>query len=239
LGISEVIVSRVLKLFGIGESLVDERLHDLIVQGQNPTIGLLAHTQIGEVHVRLTAKAESEEAARALNAALESLVRARLQEFIFGADEETYEGILSALLLRSGFRVAVAETGGGTSVIQTLKGMEGSPAFFALGVTVCDRASAAKLLPDFTVSGTDLVTAAAARALAEGVRRLSGADLGVGVTGRVGQDKGQDHVTYSALASPRGTDQMEQRWPFALRFTESRMTKTALAQIRRYLLDGR
>jgi competence/damage-inducible protein CinA-like protein len=239
LGISEVIVSRVLKLFGIGESLVDERLHDLIVQGQNPTIGLLAHTQIGEVHVRLTAKAESEEAARALNAALESLVRARLQEFIFGADEETYEGILDRLLLSSGLRVAVAETGGGTAVIQTLKGMEGSPAFFALGVTVCDPASAAKLLPGFAPSEPDLVNAAGARALAEGVRRLSGTDVGVGVTGRAGQDKSHDHVVYIALASPRGTDLLEQKWPFALRYTENRMTKTALAQIRKYLLDGK
>ena len=47
LGIREVIVSRVLKLFGIGESVVDERIKDLIEQGTNPTIGLLAHTQIG------------------------------------------------------------------------------------------------------------------------------------------------------------------------------------------------
>ena len=166
-------------------------------------------------------------------------MRARLQEFIFGVDEETYEGVLGALLLRSGLRVAVAETAGGTSVIQTLKGMEGSPAFFPLGVTVCDPARAAKLLPGFTVCGTDLVNAAAARALAEGVRRLSGADVGVGVTGRVGQGKSQDHVVYIALASPHGTDLLEQKWPFALRYTENRMTKTALAQIRKYLLNGR
>ena len=239
LGISEIIVSRVLKLFGIGESLVDERLHDLIAQGQNPTIGLLAHTQIGEVHVRLTAKAGSEEAARALNAGLETLVRARLGRFIFGADEETYEDILGALLLGSGLRVAVAETAGGTSVIQTLKGMEGSRDFFCLGITVCDPASAARLLPGFALSGTDLVSAEAAKALAEGVRRLSGADLGVGVTGRVGQDKSQDHVAYIALASPHGTAQLEQKWPYALRYTENRMTKTVLAQIRRHLLDGR
>jgi nicotinamide-nucleotide amidase len=239
LGISEVIVSRVLKLFGIGESLVDERLHDLIVQGQNPTIGLLAHTQIGEIHVRLTAKAKSEEAARALNAGLESLVRDRLQEFIFGADEETYEGLLDGLLLRSGLRVAVAEAGGGSFVIQTLKGMQGSPTFFVLGVTVCDPASAAKLLPGFPPSETDLVSVVAAMALADGVRRLSGADLGVGVTGRAGQDKSQDHVAYIALASARGTDPLEQKWPFALRFTESRMTKTTLAQIRKYVLGGK
>jgi nicotinamide mononucleotide (NMN) deamidase PncC len=117
--------------------------------------------------------------------------------------------------------------------------MQGSPTFFVLGVTVCDPASAAKLLPGFPPSETDLVSVVAARALAEGVRRLSGADLGVGVTGRAGQDKSQDHVAYIALASARGTDPLEQKWPFALRFTESRMTKTTLAQIRKYVLGGK
>lgn len=236
LGISEVIVSRVLKLFGIGESLVDERLKDLIAQGQNPTIGLLAHTQIGEVHVRLTAKAEAETEARALNATLEATVRARLQEFIFGADEETYEGVLSALLVQSGLRVAVAETAFGTAVTQTLKGMEGSPAFFRLGVTLCESGIAASVLPGWSVDETGLVSAAAARALAEGVRSLSGADLGVGVTGRVAQDKTQDHVAHIALASLEGTKVLEQQWPFAMRYIENRMTKTALALLRRYLL---
>jgi nicotinamide-nucleotide amidase len=237
LGICEVIVSRVLKLVGIGESLVDERLKDLIEKGQNPTIGLLAHTQIGEVHVRLTAKAEREEEARVLNAALEAGVRERLKDFIFGADEETYEGVLSALLLRSGLRVAVAETAFGSSVIQTMKGKEGSPAFFHLGLTLCEQRIAEKVLPGCSSAETGMVSAAAARSLAEGVRSLSGADLGVGVTGKVAQDKDQDHVAYIALASPGGTADLEQKWPFALRYIENRMTKTALAQIRKYLMS--
>jgi nicotinamide-nucleotide amidase len=236
LGISEIIVSRVLKSVGIGESLVDERLKDLIVEGQNPTIGLLAHTQIGEVHVRLTAKAESEAEARALNAALERKVRARLHDFIFGADEETYEGVLGRLLLHSGLRLAVAETAVGTSVIQTLKGMEGSRAFLTLGITVCEPTTAVKLLGDSALAGTDLVSTAGARMLAEGMRGLSGADLGVGVTGQVAQGKEQDHVVHIALASRDGVQDLEQKWPFALRYIENRMTKTVLAEIRKYVL---
>ncbi|MCK7492433.1 MAG: CinA family nicotinamide mononucleotide deamidase-related protein [Comamonadaceae bacterium] len=92
MGIREIIVSRVLKLFGIGESLVDEKLKDLIEEGTNPTIGLLAHTQIGEVHVRLTAKAEHAPDAQAMNAALERRVRERLEPFIFGTDDEDLRG---------------------------------------------------------------------------------------------------------------------------------------------------
>ena len=125
LGIREVIVSRVLKLFGIGESLVDERIKDLIAGGANPTIGLLAHTQIGEVHIRLTAKAPDAASGKSLIAPVEGEIRKRLGEFIFGADEETYEGILSGLLRQSDLTRAVAETSFGSSIIQTVRGLVG------------------------------------------------------------------------------------------------------------------
>jgi len=82
-----------------------------------------------------------------------------------------------------------------------------------------------------------LINADAAKALAEGVRTFSGADLGLGVTGRAGVEKGQDHLAYIALAHSGGTEGTEQRWPFAMRYIENRMTKMALAQIRKYILN--
>ncbi len=239
LGIQEVIVSRVLKLFGIGESLVDERLKDLIEEGTNPTIGLLAHTQIGEIHVRLTAKAKERTQAESLIAPLEKEIRGRLQEFIFGADGETYEGVLSSLLRQAGLSVAVAETAFGSSVIQTLKSLEGNAEFFRLGLTIISPEMAQKLLhiADPLLVERGLINAEAAKALAEGVRTFSGADLGLGVTGRAGVEKGQDHLAYIALAHSGGTEGTEQRWPFAMRFIENRMTKMALSQIRKYILN--
>jgi nicotinamide-nucleotide amidase len=237
LGIREVIVSRVLKLFGIGESLVDERLNDLIEQGSNPTIGLLAHTQIGEIHIRLTAKAAERAQAETLNASLEAKIRDRLQEFIFGVDEETYDGILSSLLRKAGLTVSAAETDFGSSIIQTLKLMEGSGQFFRGGVTVVSPEMAQKLLsvsPSVWTS-ENANDARLAKALAEGVRRLAGSDLGLGIAGKVGKLKGEDHVVHIALAHSGATDCIEQRWPSAMRFIENRMTKMALAQIRKYL----
>jgi nicotinamide-nucleotide amidase len=238
IGVQEVIVSRVLKLFGIGESVVDEQLKDLIEKGRNPTIGLLAHTQMGEIHVRLTAKAAEKDRAEALNASLEEEIRARLKDFIFGADEETYEGVLSTLLRRAGLSLAAAETAFGSSVIQTLKGMEGSAEFFRLGLTIVNPAMAQRILDVSGSSGKEwgLTSAAEAKGLAEGVRKLAAADLGLGLTGRTGREKGQDHLIYIALAHPQGTECLEQRWPFALRFIENRMTKMALAQVRKYIL---
>ena len=237
LGVREVIVSRVLKLFGIGESLVDERLDDLIEAGSNPTIGLLAHTQIGEIHIRLTAKAAERAEAEALNASLEAKIRERLQEYIFGVDEETFDGVLSALLRKSGLTVSAAETDFGSSIIQTLKSMEGSGQFFRVGVTVVGPEMGQKLLSVSTSlwAGDHANDAPLAKALAEGVRRLTGSDLGIGIAGKVGMGKGEDHVVHIALARSGATDCIEQRWPSAMRFIENRMTKGALAQVRKHL----
>jgi nicotinamide-nucleotide amidase len=237
LGIREVIVSRVLKLFGIGESLVDERLKDLIEEGTNPTIGLLAHTHIGEIHVRLTAKAADRVQAEALNAALETRVRDRLGKFIFGTDDQTYEGILSSLLCKSDLTLAVAETAFGSSVIQTLKLLEGSGRYFRLGVTLPEGRLAMELFPGTAPAMRDnqWVKAETAVALAEGVRGLAKTDLGLGITGLTGEGKIRDHLIYIALASSEPTECLEQRWPAAMGFIENRMTKMALSLIMKRL----
>ncbi|MHB8772951.1 MAG: competence/damage-inducible protein A [Syntrophales bacterium] len=237
LGIREVIVSRVLKLFGIGESMVDERLKDLIEEGTNPTIGLLAHTQIGEIHVRLTAKATEQARAEALNAALEAKIRERLGEFIFGVDEESYEGVLNALLGKAGLTVAVAETAFGSAAAQTLKAMDGRERFLRLGVTVVtpDAAQALLSVPAALWQEEKGVNAGLAKALAEAVRRLAGADLGLGITGCANEAKGKDHRIYIALASAAKTQCSEQRWPARMRFIENRMTKQALDILKKRL----
>jgi nicotinamide-nucleotide amidase len=238
LGVQEVIRSRVLKLFGIGESMVDDRIKDLIEKGTNPTIGLLAHTQIGEIHIRLTAKAADKDKADALNAPLEEEIRQRLRDFIFGTDEETFEGVLGSLLLRSGLTLAVAETGFGSSVIQSVKMMEGNKKFFLLGLTVVGPEMAEKIFrrPAGLFAQENLCSEPMARALAEGVRQMADAHLGLALTGLSSKEKKQDHMAFIALAHPHGTDLIEQRWPFAMRFIENRMSKMALAQIRKYLL---
>jgi nicotinamide-nucleotide amidase len=238
MGIREIIVSRVLKLFGIGESLVDEKIADLIARGTNPTIGLLAHTQIGEIHIRLTAKAEEQTEAQTMNAVLERRIRERLGSFIFGVDGETYEGVLTRLLHDSGLTLAVAETGYGSSIIQTLKGLAGSDRFLKLGVTITTPAVGEVVLktPTGALGAVPILGEQSVRKLAEGARAVAGADLGLALSGQAAQEKSQDHVVQIALAHAGGTDSLEQRWPHALRFVENRSTKMALAQVRTHIL---
>jgi nicotinamide mononucleotide (NMN) deamidase PncC len=135
-------------------------------------------------------------------------------------------------------KLSVVETGFGSSIGQTLKTMAGGNVFFLAGITILDPAMAQKILqiPESSFSSDSLVNMDGAKALAEGVRRFAGADLGLSLTGQAGKEKGQDHTVFIALAHPGGREGIEQKWPFAMRFIENRMTKMALAQVRKYLL---
>ncbi len=112
-----LIKARVLHTAGVGESQVDELVGDL-EELENPTVGLLAHP--GQVDIRLTAKADSEEEANRMLAALESEVRARMGDAIFGCDLETLPGVLLSRLSALGWNLAVLDCGSGGAVASAL-----------------------------------------------------------------------------------------------------------------------
>lgn len=107
-GLSGTILARVLHTAGEGESAIDELIADL-EEMHNPTVGLAAHA--GQVDVRITAKAGSMTEAQALIAPVETELRARLGERIYGADGETLAAAALARLAALGWQLAGAETG--------------------------------------------------------------------------------------------------------------------------------
>ena len=112
------VVSRVLKVVGIGESKVDMIIGDLIKKSSNPTVGLLALP--GEISIRITAKADSEEEARAIIAPMEKKIRARLGNKVFGTDNDTLEGCVNALLADRGLGLVVLESFTGGKITERL-----------------------------------------------------------------------------------------------------------------------
>ena len=104
------IKSRELKVSGVGESMVDEKIGEL-EKLENPTVGLNAKS--GVIIVRITATAESEAEADRLIADVERTARVRLGDWIFGADAETLEGVLLSVLAERDETVAVVESGTG------------------------------------------------------------------------------------------------------------------------------
>jgi nicotinamide-nucleotide amidase len=105
--LAEVIHYRVLKIIGIGESAVDDKIGHLIANSSNPTVGVLALP--GQVDVRIAAKAADREQAMKMIAPLEAEVRALLGNAIFAADDETMEHVVGRLLRGQSKNVAVYE----------------------------------------------------------------------------------------------------------------------------------
>jgi competence/damage-inducible protein CinA-like protein len=158
LHLTDVIVIRTLHTVGLGESRVDEAIGALETS-PNPTVGLSAKS--GQVDVRITAKAASRAEAEALAAEMEQRVRAQLDRFIFGADEDTLENVAARLLAERGMTLASVECGTGGLLGGRLAQLGG---VFRGGVTLADRA----------LGDLDAVTTAARR-----VRSDHGSDLGL------------------------------------------------------------
>lgn len=162
---------RVVKTVGLGESRIGEALADFMERGANPTVGTLAH--LGQVDVRIAAKAEDAEAAERLIAPVEAEVRQRLGDVVFGVDGDTLEGEIVARLRSAGNRLAVAEVGTAGAAIERLAA--GAPEVFTAGFVFAELAAARK-------SGLEVVDGAtaeeSARNLAAAVARWAATEVG-------------------------------------------------------------
>lgn len=118
-----IIKARVLRTAGIGESNIDDLISDLMTLS-NPTVGLAAHT--GQTDIRITAKAEDEPTADAMIAEVETQVRQRVGDYIYGTGKDLLENALVAELQRLGLRLAVTETGPGGRLHERLQAVPGS-----------------------------------------------------------------------------------------------------------------
>lgn len=162
---------RVLKCVGLGESRIGERLADFMERGANPTVGTLAH--LGQVDVRIAAKAPDADAADRLIAPVEAEIRRRLGDHVFGADDATLEGVVAERLRAGRARLAIVELGGAGAAVGRMAA--GAPEVFAGGLVLSS-------LADAWVAGVDLsgesTVEARARALAEGGARWAQVEVG-------------------------------------------------------------
>jgi nicotinamide-nucleotide amidase len=183
----DVIASRILRCAGMGESAVAERLADLFSASINPTIAYLA--SMGEVKVRITAKAPSAAEAEALAVPVVAEVRARLGDVVFSADDESLEQAVLRLLGSTQRTLACAESLTGGGVGQRLTGVPGASASFVGSAVVYTTDAKRRVLgvPDDVLAG-GTVTEACALAMATGARDLYGADVALALTGAAGPE---------------------------------------------------
>jgi nicotinamide-nucleotide amidase len=182
------IVSRVLRCTGIGESRVAEILDDLFRGRTNPTVAFLAAS--GEVKVRLTAKAATrEEAERLIEPVAQEALR-RLGDVVFSAADEPLEEAVGRLLRAAGRTLACGESLTGGELGARITSVPGSSDYFR-GSAVCYTVDAKREVLGVspgTLEAHGPVSGPCALEMAEGARRLFGADLGVGLTGAAGPE---------------------------------------------------
>ena len=241
-GLRRVIRSRVLKFVGIGEAALEEALRDLIENQSNPTLATYAGT--GEVSLRITASAPDDAAADRLLEDMERVVRERVGTYLYGFGDETLEEVVVRLLEAFGRTLAVAESCTGGLIGDRLTNVPGvSRYLLEVAVTYSNESKIRRLGVDPDVLREHgAVSEACARAMAEGVRRTAGADLGLAVTGIAGPtgETPQKPVGLVFVAATDGrTCRVEQhRFPGQRRNVKMRAAQAALDLLRRLLLDS-
>ena len=240
-GSTAVILSRMLRTWGVAEStlgeLVEGRVAALQAAG-NPTIAFLASGMEG-IKIRVTAKAATAaEAVRMLDAE-EAELRAVLGEVVFGVDGQGMERVVADLLVARGLSLGVAESLTGGLVGARLAETEGASAWFRGSIVAYDSQVKFDLLG---VPEGPVVSATAAAAMAVGARKVLGADVGISVTGVAGpatQDGQPVGTVFMAVATDGGVESVESHLPGNRTHVRQYSTISLLDLLRRRLLAGR
>ena len=204
-----VIVSRTLKLFGIGESSMEAQLRDEMNSMTNPT--LAPYAKEGECELRITAHAADEAAAHALIDPVAAELRARFGPLVYGVDVPSLEYVVLEGLKAQGLTIGVAESCTGGLMAKRLTDLSGASQVFKGGIVSYTNEVKHNVLgvPQELLDQYGAVSAPVAEAMAEGARRVLGCDIGLSSTGVAGPDKddrGNEVGTmFVGIATPEGT----------------------------------
>ncbi|MEW6152977.1 MAG: competence/damage-inducible protein A [Actinomycetota bacterium] len=201
-GARAVIVSRLLRTWGLAEAALAELVAPRVDRQTNPTIAFLAQGIEG-INLRLTAKAADPGAAADLLDAEEAELRRLLGERLFGVDDQTMEKVVAVLLEERGLSLGVAESLTGGLVGARLAETEGASRWLRGSVVAYDSQVKFDLLG---VPEGPVVSAEAAAAMARGACRALRADVGLGITGVAGPATQEDQAvgTVFMAVSVRG-----------------------------------
>lgn len=234
------VVRRTLRVAGMGESAIDERISPIYKQHQNPQTTILFNKS--EVEIRLTARADTEAEAELLLDGLANQIEERLGEAVFAFRGETMEEVVGLRLETKGFTVACAESCTGGLISERLTEVPGSSIYFMEGVvTYSNDAKIRSLGVDAELIATHgAVSSQVAEAMAEGVRRRAGTDFGVSVTGVAGPGGGTEEkpvgLVYIALAEEGHVEHRRVMLPGDRTLIRWRASQAALDLLRRRLL---
>jgi nicotinamide-nucleotide amidase len=234
------VVRRVLRVAGLGESAVDERIAPVYTQYKNPQTTILFTKTDIEIH--LTAQGKTEQEAELLLDGLSGQIEERLGDAIFAFRGEKMEEVVGLRLAVSGFTVAVAESCTGGLIAHRLTEVPGSSSYFSEGVVTYSNESKTRLLgvPAELIEMRGAVSAEVAEAMAEGVKLRAATDFGLAVTGIAGPTGGTTEkpvgLVYIALSDDAHTEHRRLMLPGDRQLIRWRASQAALDLLRRRLI---
>ncbi len=236
-----VIFSRILRIAGIGESKVEGMLGELM-RGESPT--LAPYAKLGEVHLRLTVRADSPEAAQTIVGPIEERIRAILGDSVYGADDTSLEAAVLEMLRARGQTLAVAESCTGGLLGGRITNVAGSSDAFLGGVIAYSNPLKIEALGVLrsTLDAHGAVSEQAVREMADGARSRLRADWGLSITGIAGPGGGSPTkpvgLVFVGCAGPHGTTAEEHRFRGSRETVRLRAVHVALIRLRSAILGA-
>ena len=182
------IVSHTVRTMGIGESAMAELVDDLL-ENENPTVA--PYAKKGEALLRVTAKAQSEEEAEKLCLPVLEEIKSRLGGVVYGIDSESIEQRVVELLKENNLTISTAESCTAGYIPKRITDIPGASSVFGYGAITYSNEIKHQILgvKTETLDKYGAVSEQTAREMAAGIRRVSGADIGISVTGIAGPGK--------------------------------------------------
>ena len=222
-----------LRCFGIPEASFDERLKGL----ELGDVRMSFRASYPEVKIKLVIGKTEEELKKT-----EMLIRKRLGDHIFGENDDTLEAVVGKLLQKKKMTLAVAESCTGGRIANLLTDVPGASQWFERGIISYSNVSKTDMLgvKEETIKEHGAVSEECAKEMAEGVRKVSGASLGLSVTGVAGPSGGTKEnplgTVHIALASESRTRHISYYHPRERDLFKALTSYEALDLVRRYLL---
>lgn len=236
---NEVIKSKVLRFIGIGESFLEQKILDILRRQTNPTVAPLAKQ--GEVTLRITAKAKSEKDANELIEPIIQIIKERVGEYIYSYDNDPLEAVVGRMLIERRCTISIAESCTGGYLSHLLTNIPGISAVFDRGIISYSNKSKIEILnvPAEILKQKGAVSQETAISMASWIRKLSGTDLGVAITGIAGPDGGTPlkpvGLVFIALSTDSGSFCEKYLFNGNREAIKRRSALAALDLIRRYL----
>ena len=227
-----VIMSRMFKTIGLSEAAVDEMVGELY---QMPGMDFGVYAKPDGIYVRAIAKAQTEAEVLSTLQAAETKIRAALDEYIWGTDEDLPAVVVGQLLRERGYKLAVLESCTGGMLGGAITDIEGSSDYFVGGaITYSLGLKVQAGVPAATIDDFGVVSEETAIAMAKAARRTYGTECGIGVTGVAGPDDQGDikaGTVFIGVAHPGGASVTEHRFPSRRPLVRNRAVTAALLQL--------